>query len=233
MRPADRDYGGIYMRRQAIAVLVAGLLLAACTSRSTTHAPIPASALDGMLLSATDVNSVMGATAMRVSDALTDMSDHSNLLPNVNCLGIWDIGEKKVYDGSGWTAIRGQALRQPDTGDWDSLVIQAVVVFPSADAAKKFLTTSADRWSKCSNNHTVNMHINDVLTVWVFGDFGRTDTQLSMHVTRGAGESAGERQCQRVLSVTNNVIVEVAACASAVADQAATLASKIASKAPA
>jgi PknH-like extracellular domain len=217
------------MRRRAIALLVAGLLLAACTGRSTTHAPIPASALDGMLLSATDVNSVMGTTAMKVSDAITDVSDHSNLLPNVNCLGIWDIGEKKVYDGSGWTAIHGQALRQPHSGDWDSLVVQAVVAFPSADAAKKFFTTSADRWSKCSNNHKVNMHVNDVLTTFVFGDLGRTDTQLSMHVTRGAGE----RQCQRVLSVVNNVVVEVAACARAVGDQAATLANKIASKAPA
>ena len=221
------------MRTGALAALAIGFVLTACagcaggassTSTPTTAAPIAPSALDGLLLSAGDINSVMGGTTMTVTHSLTDMVDHANLLPNVNCLGIWEVSEKAIYADSGWTAIRGQVLRQPAAGDWDALTVQAVVSFPSADAAHKFFAASADRWSKCTR-HTVNMTLNGQLTTYQFGDLARTDTELTMHVTRG-----GDRSCQRALSVTNNVVVDVAACSAAASDQAATMVNKIRSR---
>lgn len=225
------------MRRVAAAALATGLFLTACggggggtagTSRPPTTATIAASALDGTLLGAGDINSVMGTTAMVLGVALTYMADHANLLPNLNCLGVWGVGERAIYDGSGWTAIRGQVLRQPDTAGWDSMVVEAAVSFRSAGAAYAFFTASADRWSKCSN-HRVNMTVKGQRTTWMFGALGRTDTDLTMHLIR----NGGERACQRALSVTNNVVVDVAACSKAVGDQAVTIANKIQSKLPA
>lgn len=96
---------------------------------------------------------------MTVHQAFSTMEDHRNLLPNLNCLGIWQIGETAIYGPSGFSGIRGQVLREPDAEDWNSLVVQAVVSFLSADSAKKFYDRSFQRWSKCSN-HRVNLTIN-------------------------------------------------------------------------
>jgi hypothetical protein len=221
------------MRTSVIATLAISFVVTACgggaasTSQPTTAPPIAASALDGLLLAAENINSVMGGTAMKVSSPLTEMVDHANLMPNVNCLGIWQVGEKAVYDGSGWTAIRGQVLRQPIAGDWDDVVVQAVVSFPSPDAAQKFFAASTDRWSKCTH-HRVNMTVNGQLTTWQFGDLTRSDTELTMHVTRGGGE----RSCQHALSISNNVVVDVTACTAAAGDQGATIVNKIESGMP-
>lgn len=218
------------MRTSALAALAIGFVLTACagcaggassTSTPTTAAPIAPSGLDGLLLGAGDINSVMGGTTMTVTRTLTDMVDHANLLPNMNCLGIWEVGEKAIYADTGWTALRGQVLRQPAAGDWDDMAVQVLVSFPAADAAHKFFAASTDRWSKCTH-HQVNMTLNGQLTTWQFGDLARTDTELTMHVSRG-----GERSCQRALSVTNNVVVDVAACSAAASDQAATMVNKI------
>jgi PknH-like extracellular domain len=229
---------GLVMGRRRPAMLVIALLLAvgtvaSCGTANTSHPATPttitAAKLDGLLLSVGDINSVMGTSAMTLADQLTDMSDHSYLLPNRNCLGIWQIGEKAIYGDSGYGAIRGQDLRQPNTETWDALVIQAVVNYPSADAAKKFFAASADRWSKCTNNHKVNITLNGLkMAPWTFGAFTRTDTELTMHVTRGSGE----RSCQRALSIAANVVIDVAACNAAATNQGATIVDKIRSKVP-
>jgi hypothetical protein len=226
------------MRRRAAAALAMSLFLTSCTGTTggtadprppTPRPPVGAAALDALLLSAGDINSVMGTSAMTPNDPFAEMHDYRNLLPNLNCLGIWDIGEVAIYGGSGWNTMRGQELRQPNTDNWDALVVQAVVSFPSADAAQKFYTASSDRWSKCSN-HRVNMTYGDhPRTAWAFGDLTKTDTEMTMPVTRGGGD----RSCQRVLAVTSNVIIDVAACSAAITGQAATIVNKIQSKIPA
>ena len=124
---------------------------------------------------------------------------------------------------SSLTGFRGQDLRQPDTDTWDAMVVQAVVSYPAADAARAFFSESADRWSKCTNHH-VNMTVNDQpQRKLFFGNLTKTDTELSMPVTRGQNE----RSCQRVLSVVSNIILDVAACNHDATDQAASIAQKI------
>jgi PknH-like extracellular domain len=58
-----------------------------------------------------------------------------------------------------------------------------------------------------------------------FGDLSETGAELAIPVVEGAGEN--QRSCQRVLSVANNVIIDVAACSRNATDQAATIAHKI------
>ena len=165
----------------------------------------------------------MGMNALAPTTPFTTPRDHRVLLPNLNCLGIWEVAEKAIYNDSGYSAMRGQVLRQPDTDDWEAFVVEAAMIYPSADAAKAFFSESADRWSKCTN-HRVNITLNDQPNrTWWFGSLTKTDIQLTMAVTRGENE----RTCQRVLSVVNNVIVDVSACSTTVSDQAATIAQKI------
>jgi PknH-like extracellular domain len=219
--------------RHAVAVLAAGIALAGCShSATTTHpstpTPVPTSALDGLFPSVGDVSAVMGTT-MTPHESFSRTRDHSELLPNLNCLGIWQVGEKTIYDPSGYNGIRGQVLREPDTDNWNSRVVQAVVSYPSADAAKKFFGESADRWSHCSN-HQVNMtqsgHSKITLT---FGSLTKTDTALTMSVSSGGGGAS----CQRVLAVDNNLIVDVSACGHSITNQANSLVSKLEASIPA
>lgn len=221
------------MFRHAVAVLAVGIAVAGCAnSATTTHPstpkPVPTSALDALFPTVGDVNAVMGTT-MTPHEAFSATRDHSDLLPNLNCLGIWQVGEKAIYDPSGFTAIRGQVFREPDTDNWNSLVVQAVVSYVAADAANMFFVESADRWSHCSN-HLVNMnqtgHSQITLT---FGSLTKTDTELTMTLS----SSGGGASCQRALAVNNNLIIDISACGQAISNQASSIVSKLETRIPA
>ena len=218
----------------AVAVSVIAAVAGCSGGGAATHPspakPVPTWALDGLLLNAGDINAILGTTAMTPSQSFNQMRDHSNLLPNLNCLGIWDIGEKAIYGSSGFTAVRGQALRQPDTAQWDHFVVEAVVSFASAAPAQAFFRQSADRWSHCSNHH-VNMTENDhPFTAWTFGNLSVSATEITMPLTRGGDPG---RPCQRSLAVDSNVIIDVATCGQGVTDQASSIVDKIRSRIPA
>ena len=220
------------MFRHAVAVLSVGIAVAGCsTNAASTHPstanPVPASALDGLLLAVGDVNAVMGTT-MTPHESFSINRDHSELLPNLNCLGIWQVGEKTIYDPSGYTGIRGQVFREPDTDNWDLLVVEAVVSYPAAHAAKKFFGESADRWSHCTN-HRVNMTRSGQSQITLtFGSLTRTDTELTMSVS----SSGGGTSCQRALAVDNNLIIDVSACGHSITNQASSIVSKIQTRIP-
>lgn len=233
------------MCRPAAAALIVGLLLSGCSGASGggagagNQAAVAEAALDGLLLGAGDINSVMGATAMTPSPVFTAPRDHSYLRPDANCLGTWVVGERAVYGDSGLSALRGQVVRQPATSDagwdavvvpavdWDAAVVEAVVSFPSAGEAQKFFTATSDRWSKCAN-HRVNIKINNDRMTWNSGALTKTATEVTMSLTR----AAAEKSCQRALSIRNDFIVDVAACATSVTTQAESVVSAIQSKIP-
>jgi hypothetical protein len=224
------------VKRLALGAFAFAVALTACSSQdgqpSTPPELVPANALDGVLLSAGEVDTVMGTTGMVAHPRVEAMSDHRNLLPNLNCLGIWQVNEAGVYGPDGWIALRQELLRSPDTDDWQTLVVQSVVNYPSTDGARDFFTQSADRWSKCTN-HNVNITLNDQpLPKWRSGELTKTDTELAIPFTRG--DAIGVASCQRVLAVDNNVIVDVQTCTrdAATVTAAAVVADEIKSKLP-
>jgi len=205
-----------FVRKSAIAALVVGLLLAGCAGKATegrSAAPklVADSALAGLLLSADEVNAIMGTSGMTPrSQVVTSMGDNRNLLPNLNCLGVWQVTQAPIYDPSHWKTLRQQLLRVPDVDQWDYLAVQSVVSYRTADGARMFFDDSADRWSKCTNHH-VNISLNGgALPKWFSGELTKTDTRLAMPYTRGEGDQI--RSCQRVLAVAANVIIDVQAC---------------------
>lgn len=226
------------MTKRAIGVLALSLALAGCGAGASTGAshapkPVPDSGLDSLLLTVADVNAVMGSSAMKPHQVVTQMADHRNLLPNLNCLGVWQVNEGPIYDPSHWKSVRQQLLRAPDADQWDTLVVQSVVSYRTAGEARDFFMESGDRWSQCANHH-VNIRLNDEpLPAWLSGDLTKTDTKLSMPFTRGAGEAT--RSCQHVLSVAANLIIDVQACLpqqSVAVTQASTITDRIVSNLP-
>jgi hypothetical protein len=219
------------VNRCVIGVLALSLALTSCAGKASTPSlpPVPESAVGGLLLSAADISTAMG-TAVAPHPPATEMADNRALLPNLNCLGIWQVDEAAIYGANGWSAVRRQLLRAPDTEDWNDLVVQSVVSYPSADAARHFFTESSDRWSKCTN-HRVNIHLNgQPLPSWTTGVLSKTDTELLMPATRGSGLQS--RSCQRALAVTTNLIIDVEACKPATATEAKAIVDQIESKVP-
>ncbi|MCV7012724.1 sensor domain-containing protein [Mycolicibacterium madagascariense] len=226
------------MRRLALAAVGLALVVAGCSSAKQAAAPsgppplVGANALDAALLTPGDVNTIMGTTGMVAHPRVDSMSDHRNLLPNLNCLGIWQVDEAGVYGKDGWIALRQELLRAPDSDAWRTLVVQSVVNYPSTDAAREFFDQSADRWSKCTN-HNVNITLNDrPLPKWRSGELTKSDTQLSIPFTRG--NPGGVDSCQRALGVQDNVVIDVQACTrdGSIGTQAATVANRIAAGLP-
>ena len=194
---------------------------------------VPDSALSGLLLSVDDVNSIMETTGMTPHSPVAQMGDHRNLLPNLNCLGVWQVNEASIYESSHWKTVRQQMFRAPDTDQWENLVVQSVVSYRTGDAAREFLTESTDRWSKCTN-HNVNIQLNgQALPAWRSGELTKTDTRLAMPYTRGTGDQT--RSCQRSLALADNLILDVQACQPqqpSASTKAADIADKIEAKIP-
>jgi len=190
------------------------------------------STLGGLLLDVADINVIMGTNSMRTHPPVTSMGDHRNLLPNLNCLGVWQVDEAPIYDPSHWKSVRQQLLRTPDTDDWDNLVVQSVVSYRTVDGPRLFLDDSADRWGQCTN-HNVNIQLNNQrLPAWKSGNLTRTDDRLTMPYSRGSGDKV--RSCQHVLQAVANVIIDVAACGPQTSsfDKAADVATRIEAKMP-
>jgi len=172
--------------------------------------PVVESALTGVLLSAEEIGAVMGTKQMTPHFPVDQMGDHRNLLPNLNCLGVWQVDEAPIYDPSDWQQVRQQMFRSPDADNWDSLVVQSVVSYRGVDAARRFFDESANRWANCTN-HRVNIRLNDQpLPAWLSGDLTATNSRLTMPYVRGSGVQT--RSCQRALAVAANVILDIAAC---------------------
>lgn len=203
------------MKIIVVGALALVLGLAGCSSGSDSGSaaapkPVADSALPGLLLSAKDVDAVMGTSGMTPQNPVDVMGDHRNLLPNLNCLGVWQVNEAPIYDPSHYKTLRQQMLRTPNSDQWDSLLVQSAVTYRTADAARAFFDDSAGRWPKCAN-HTVNIRLNEqTLPKWVSGALDKTDGLLSMPYTRTAGDQI--RSCQRALAVAANVILDVQAC---------------------
>lgn len=201
------------MIRLAISLLMLVLLATSCAGGGDKpQGPpkdVPMSALEGLLLSTGEVNSLMGTDGMTAHPPVTAMSDHRNLLPNLNCLGAWQVNESAIY-GDHWTAMRQVLLRAPDNDNWDNLLVQSVVIFPTPQDAKDFLDQSADRWSKCTD-HKVNITLNgEPLPKWKSGQLTKTDDELTLPFTRVNGDQT--RDCQRALAVAANLVMDVQAC---------------------
>ena len=213
-------------------------MLAGCgggAASGASQAPklVPDSALNASLLSADELDAIMGTSGMTPHTPVSQMADNRNLLPNLNCLGVWQVNQAPIYESSHWKSVRQQLVRAPDIDQWNSLVVQSIVSYRTADGAKQFYTESTDRWSKCTN-HTLNIQLNgQALPKWVSGELTKTDTRLALPYTRGTGDQT--RSCQRVLSLVANVILDIQACRpqqQSAITAAADVADKIESKLP-
>ncbi len=196
------------------------------TTTTTSRPPVAVGALDELLLSPTDVNKAMFAGGMSVKQTDSKMYDDSSDIPDAACRNS-SPADTAVYAGSGWTAVRVQYLH--DVGDnYTHEAEQAVVSFPSANEASAFYKSSASRWNDCANRqyHVVKAGWPD--EIWSVGPISNSNGLLSTTRTLKGGNGWS---CQRVLTASNNVVIDVVACsADSPPDAATSIARQIAAK---
>jgi serine/threonine kinase PknH len=206
------------------------------TTQPPTTPPVPPvaeAALDGLLLNPSDVSTAMGTIGMTVKNTDTSPTDTSANIADKACLPMDATAQPVVYAGSGWTAMRGQQLRNP--GTLTQFVEQDVVLFPAAHDATAFFTASSQSWPTCSNRqyavkYVVGNGSGAADRMWDAGAVSNMNGTLSVTTTAEGGRGW---TCQRALTVSNNVVIDVDTCSYHANDPAAVnIAHQIAAKVP-
>jgi len=170
---------------------------------------VAADALDGLLLSPAEIGTAMASDAeVPVKKTLTQMADTSAAKPDQNCR-FTQPAESTIYAKSGWKAVRSQELQEP-VPNFAHHVIQAVVFFPDASGAANFFKASAQFWPLCANHEYHVLSPGGPDKIFTMGAIDNTNGVLSTTDTLQDGNGWA---CQRALTASNNVVVDVAACA--------------------
>lgn len=211
------------------AATVAGTATPSRPGPLTTDQSLPA-----VLLSAGDVETAMGSDAMVVTAEVDRPWDDSAHLAgqSAGCPAVAGAAQRASYDGSGWTSLRAQVLREPPAApDWSHFATQAVVLFPTAAAAADFYTRSIGGWTDCDERELSYAQQPAPEQVWSVGPAVSERDMLTVSRTQ---RSPQQWSCQRALTVRANVAVDVEACAlDGPTDAAAVIARGIGDRLPA
>jgi serine/threonine kinase PknH len=214
------------------ALAVAGSLAAPKPAPPPKPVTVTAGQLNSILLTPAQINSIMGASHMQASDVIQKMTDESATVSPGNCVGALETGQAAVYTNSGWSGVSDQTLQQkstvPNSDIGHFYVDQTAVVFPSADKAHAFLTSSADTWKGCAGP-PVTVNSGNGPASWTLGDLKQTDSKIVQARTQEGGGNWG---CQHALSAVSNLVVEVVACSAQINDQASQIADAMIANTP-
>jgi hypothetical protein len=173
-----------------------------------------AETLPALLLSAADVGSALsGSDVVVTSDVTKPWNDSAHFTAEsgtAGCLAVAGAAQQGVYADSGWTALHGQVLREPPTAQaWSHYAVQAVVLFPSPQAAADFYARSKDSWAGCSNRELAYAQQLAPDQLWSIGPITADSGVLAVsRVQRGPQQWS----CQRAMTAHGTVAVDVEAC---------------------
>jgi PknH-like extracellular domain len=232
------------MRQLTAAIAIVGICIctAGCHSRSmqstkattttsttTTKAPPPAleGALKGFLLTPEQINTVLEATDMKVTNSRDTMSDDSATMTPRECLAIDGAAQAQVYAGSGFIGERDFTLNRQDGDNLTHFAEQAVVLFSSPKQAGDFFNASVQQWQGCREYTHVQSK-----TRWIVGAISNANGVLSTTSTLQDAPSTGWKACGRALTAKNNVVIDVNTCSVDPKNSAVDIANQIAAKVP-
>ncbi|MGH3971205.1 MAG: sensor domain-containing protein [Mycobacterium sp.] len=243
--PASDDNGEASTNRRwrskwlkAGAAGLAALVAVALVVVLTRPAPKP-DPLSSMLLSAADVNAIMGTSDMTPVEGDTKGPKQSSGAINVappECMGALYPGVDRAYQDSGqehltWTLLekQGGAKRAGATHN-HHFVDQDIAAFPPGqNRALAFAQQSAHQWKDCTGK-TVTATYTDGdhhTYTWLIGNLTSETPTISQSYTQKDGNGYA---CQRVLSAVSNFVIDVKACGDHVGDAASQIADTIASR---
>lgn len=225
----------------ALLALSAGACAATTSGTATPARPGPLTteqALPTVLLPAAEVGSELGGGDVVVTrEVSTPWDDHAHLAhfppgTDPGCLAVTGAAQRGAYDGTGWTSLRGQVLREPPTAPvWSHFATQAVVLFGTAQAAADFFSRSSEDWARCSERELTYAQQLAPEQVWSVGP--AVSDRGVLTVSR-AQRSPQQWSCQRALTVRGNAAVDIEACSlDGPTDAAAAIARAVGDRLPA
>lgn len=215
------------MTRLAVPLAAIIVALSGCTNVVAGSAtPADAGGPDGpksgdlaaTLISAEEINSIMGAEDLEVVESSEELVDHSADISDPACLGALYNAEEVIYDGSGWTELVDEILTQP-VDDPDHWIEQTAVRFPSADDAAAFYEDSKAQWQECISQQ-VSVYDGEYEYTWEFDGLTVTDTTISQSALQLDSDGW---TCQHAMSAAGDVIVEASACSMTPDEEAVTI----------
>ncbi|ORW09497.1 sensor domain-containing protein [Mycolicibacter longobardus] len=199
------------MRIQVVAVSAVALIGAALAGLDGTvaqAAPKPVDLAD-VLVPADEVSQRMDAPMQVIS---AESGTHPMTAPTTapaNCAAVYAPGSAAGYEGSGYTDIVVQTLRQPG-GEVTPNVVQAVAEFADAKAAQTYLNDQAAIWKSCKGTPFTAEYTNGMTSDLKAGVV--TAGGLELFATLFVNPMKGSAGCERVLQAKNNYIVDVRLC---------------------
>jgi serine/threonine-protein kinase len=184
-------------------------------------------ALNSVLLTPHEIESIVGATKLESSDIYHRMANDPVAISNPDCAGAQYNALRGVYEGSGYSTVADQVLsmKEPEF----IYVDQSAVLFPTADQARTFLRTSADTWKRCAGQTLTTTSDDGTKNNWTFDDVTENDSQIAQGASQEGMRGYG---CQHVIQVVSNVIIEAQACTDRITDEATRIAEQMAAKVP-
>jgi predicted Ser/Thr protein kinase len=197
------------------------------TSAASTTPMAAPDQMDSMMLTAQDVNTIMGATGMQAENG----TQHGLLWPidgslsNPDCFTSLYTVEAPIYQNSGFTADSYQELSEPGNNA-THLVNQAAVSFGSADQAVALLKSAAAKMGGCAGQTVTSYPYGGSAEKLALGSVVGDVPTITQLIT----EPRSNFVCQRVVSAVSTVVVDVKACGFHITDQGRQIAEKMAAK---
>lgn len=222
----------MHVPRLMIALVAIAVAVSACTNVVAGTATLadaggPDGPISGnlaaTLLSAEEINSIMGADDLEVVESSEELVDHSADISDPACLGALYNAEEFVYGDSGWTDLVDEILTQL-VDDADFWVEQTAVRFASDEEAAAFYETSKTQWQQCVGRQ-VSVYDGDYEFTWEFDGLTVSDTTISQNALQLDSDGW---TCQHALSAVSDVVVEASACGMSISDEAVTMAEALA-----
>ena len=202
-----------------------GVIPAIPASPASPAGPANATKLDSYLLGAADIGTIVADPNLVAAERTVHLRTLRETLSNVDCLGAYEPIEDAVYQPSGYTEVRGQAV-QTAGEDPAHRIFESVAAFPSAEKASAFVQTSADKWKACAGQQ-VTMTFNGKTSAWTFGALDGAAPKIAQERL----PAEGTRTCHHVLHAASSVVIDVLVCGADVAPgQASKIAGQIAAK---
>jgi eukaryotic-like serine/threonine-protein kinase len=199
----------------------------AVTSTSPTVSP---SGLLGLLLPSKQAAEIVGAPQFVVLASLGQVVDDAvidqGFGTNLDCPIGFSPAQHRFYANTGLTSARVQVLGDGNTPAM-YVVQQAVISFPTADAAKKAVDGQLPQWSACANRTVTVNQPNKPPQRFTFGALSNDNGTLSMVDTK---EDINGWQCLRGLTTRENIVIDVNVCRPDLANQGLDILNAIAAR---
>jgi serine/threonine-protein kinase len=201
------------------------------TTTTTVQPPPPPlfspKAIDQVLLTADQLSKLLGTSvtrdpseggggpaALAMDSSSYGTLDHSGQVTPRSCVGVVFTGEHDVYAASQPTEIKTQKfghLYPGSPGKGPHLLEQTAAVYPSAEKAQDFLTSSQAQWSTCANGDVDATFGFEDGARYALGKVERHGDLITVSMATNGGEN-GPDACQQALGAHDNVIVETRSC---------------------